>query len=344
MILIRGLGILRRYSSPRRKSPSQKASSSLSLEEQRPVKFPLFKSRLQGVLLWSKNPTERGSLLWLAKRIVYSFLTLRFPIHIAISEISDFWKVGTTRLSLEYNHYLKESHAHFPKHKRNVKVLYASPVGESGKPYLEKVIGKFKGSDVDFLIFVYDGTQFDEPIFTRCNFIYEKGLKWHFMKKYLIPANLNAYDYVLPWDDDIDISSFDLSNFLDIMQRNNLEVAQPSLTHDSYYTHGATLARMGLIGRYTDFVEIMAQVYTKEAWAKFWPYMETDWNHWGWGYDTLANSLCNYSKMGIVDCESIRHTKSCAAHEKARREYLRYLNKYPNIRRASFISYGKMKS
>src|SRR6188474_3403150 len=53
------------------------------------------------------------------------------------------------------------------------KVLYAAPIGSGGKDLLAKLIGKLGYVQFDYLIFVYDGSRFDEAIFSGCTFIRE---------------------------------------------------------------------------------------------------------------------------------------------------------------------------
>ncbi len=224
------------------------------------------------------------------------------------------------------------------------KCLYASPVGSSGKGFLKKIINTFGYKDFDYLIFVYDQTDFKEDIFKHCRFIREKGYKWQFMKKYLTPTFCESYDFVFVWDDDIDIEGFSYKNFLNIMMRNNLEVAQPALSPKSYYSHKITLQNPKYnIGRYTDFVEIMVPVFTKEAWKKFWFMIEPDYNFWGWGYDLIAKSYCSFKNMGIVDCEIVTHTKPLRGKcNDSYEEMKKFLYKNRKYRKSKMVEYGKL--
>ena len=196
------------------------------------------------------------------------------------------------------------------KNNKKLKCLYASPVGHSGKPFLAKIIERFGHEDFDYLIFSYDETRFDEPIFHGCQIIREKGLRWYFMKKYVTPEFCQKYDYIFLWADDIDVSGFDQQRFLDIVRRNNLQMAQPALTRDSYYDVDVTLQDTRFkIGRYTDYVEQMIPVFTREAWVRYWNVMEDSYNFWGWAYPRLAKSVCRFANMGIIDSLPVRHTR-----------------------------------
>jgi hypothetical protein len=221
------------------------------------------------------------------------------------------------------------------------KCLYASPVGASGKSNLESIIRAFGTANFDYLIFVYDDTRFDEPIFESCRFIREPGLRWNFHKRYVTPEVCRDYDYVFLWADDLVLETFRVDEFLDIMRRNHLEVAQPALSEKSCTSHRITLADPSQrVGRYTDFVEIMVPVFARDAWEKFWRMLDADRNPWGWGYDALARSICGYKFMGIVDSQRVTHARPAGSgSDKAWRDYQAFIARHPKRRMCRQISY-----
>ncbi|HTY45171.1 MAG TPA: DUF707 domain-containing protein [Patescibacteria group bacterium] len=224
--------------------------------------------------------------------------------------------------------------------------LYASPVGEDGKPWLKKIIGRFGCEQFEYIIFAYDDTSFDEDIFRKCVVIREKGLHFYFLKKYITPSVCSNYDYLFLWCDDIDVVDFRPSEFVNIMQTNNIELAQPALTADSYFTWDITLQNKTYkVGRYVDFVEIMVPVFTSEAWVRFWNKMEAEKNYWGWGYDLFARSVCGYANMGIIDCLPVRHVRPVGARRdhNAVREVGYMMDKYAGYRLAEKVSYGALR-
>ena len=228
------------------------------------------------------------------------------------------------------------------------KNLYASPVNNAGKQNLANIIKKFGNEDFDYLIFVYDQTRFDEEIFNQCQFVYEKGFKWYFMKKYLPPTFCEKYDYIFPWDDDIDVADFSYKKFISIMERNDLELAQPALLPGSHYWHEITLKQNNSIGRITDCVENMVQVFTRDAWTKYWAMVEADKNFWGWGYTFMAKAICKYKKIGIIDCENVIHTRpyvrAGATHLlQAKEECDDYMSRNARrFHRSLMITYGRL--
>jgi hypothetical protein len=225
------------------------------------------------------------------------------------------------------------------------KYLYVSPVGENGKIFLAKIIKRFGNEHFDYLIFNFDNATFNETIYSNCRVIHEKGFKWNFAVKYLTADYCRQYDFLFIWDDDIDIDDFMYTNFIEIMDRNNLEIAQPALSHKSYYSHAITLHdKRYRIGRYTDFVEVMAPVFRNDAWLKFRNMVSENDNPWGWGYDLLAKSYCRYANMGIVDCETVTHTRPLRSiYTDARNDMQVFFKKYPGYRHAQHISYAKLR-
>lgn len=220
--------------------------------------------------------------------------------------------------------------------------LYACAADSRGKEFIRQVIEKFGHEDFDYLIFVYDDTRFDEEVFRQCRFIYEKGLKWQFCKKFLTPGFIAGYAYIFVWDDDIELLDFSYRDFIKIMRRNALDMAQPALSRDSYATHKITLARRGnKIGRLTDFVEIMVPVFTAEAWIKFWKMLGQDAG-WGWGYDMVAKKALGF-KMGIVDCQQVRHARaSIKGRPFGLAEEAQTFRRYKD-KRCWLVSYGSLK-
>lgn len=227
---------------------------------------------------------------------------------------------------------------------KNSRFLYASPVDKDGKAWLKKIIERFGFDQFDYIIFVYDDVPFDEEIFRKCTIIREKGKHFYFLKKYITQEVCNQYDYIFLWCDDIDVSDFDPNVFIKIMQTNNLQIAQPALTLDSYFTWDITLQdKRYKVGRYVDFVEIMVPVFSPQAWGRFWNMIELDRNYRGWGYDLFARSFCRYTNMGIIDCQPVRHVRPVGQRctdAKQDKEYI--TNKYAVYRIAEKISYGKL--
>ncbi|MBT3068510.1 DUF707 domain-containing protein [Rhodoferax sp. U11-2br] len=221
------------------------------------------------------------------------------------------------------------------------KSLYAAPIGAAGKDLLAKLIKKWGHEQFDYLIFVYDGSRFDEAIFSRCSFISEPGIVYQFFRKYLTAQRCSAYDYVVLGIEDVDIDSFSWPNFAAIMQRNHLDMASPALSAQSHSPHSIMFQQLGKVGRLVDVIEVFLTVFEARAWLAFRELIEPDKNFWGWGYVQLAQSYCDF-KMGIVDAQTITVTRAPTFKQESQDEMTRFLRSHPKVRRARFCCYGEL--
>lgn len=194
------------------------------------------------------------------------------------------------------------------------KSLFASPVGQEAKDRVRRTIERFGHDDFDFLLLVYDDSRYDEDCFARCTVVHDRAPLFWQLKRQVPPQLGRRYEYVFLWVDDLDVLEFNPQNFLRILRRHRLEVAQPALTLDSVISHPITARHEAQVGRYTDFVEEMAFVFRGDLWERFWKLIAPDRNPWGWGYDELAYSVCGFRRMAIVDAEVIRHLRQGTYH------------------------------
>jgi hypothetical protein len=209
------------------------------------------------------------------------------------------------------------------------------------KENVARIVERF-GPAFEKWLFVWDGSTFEETQFADCRVIHrDRFKKCHFALELLTPDAAAPYDYVFLWDDDVDVDQFYPELFLEIMRRNELEMAQPALAPGSHVSHRITLQHPG-IGRFTDFVEVMAPVWTRAAWKK-WHAMLVPENHWGWGYDVAARSACGYDRMGIIDCTPVRHFKPVKPDPVRAEEMRQFFQAHPEYRPARGQVLGPMK-
>ncbi len=225
------------------------------------------------------------------------------------------------------------------------KNLLITSVTKNDLELVAKIINTFGHDDFDYIIIAYDKVKITHKAYEKCKIIYEEGLYFKFLKKYLTPDVAKQYAYLFLWDNDIEIGNFSYKNFINIMKRNNLQMAQPALTHDSYYNFPITLKnRNSKVGRYTDMVEVMVPVIKSEDWPPYWTMIREDYNQWGWGYDAYARSFCGYKNIGIIDQETITHTRpvrgempdSRGGYEQLKKEFNKYML-------TKFVNYGCLK-
>ena len=224
---------------------------------------------------------------------------------------------------------------------RRGKALYAAPIGASGKDLLARLIDRLGDDDFDYLIFVYDGCRFDEPIFSRCTFIHEPGIVYQYFKKYLTPQRCAGYDYIVLGIEDVAIDDFCWPRFAAIMARNRLDMASPALSERSHSPHPIMFRQPGQVGRLVDVIEVFLTVFDARAWPAFRALIEDDTNYWGWGYVQLAQSACGF-KMGIVDDETITVTRPPTFKQQCQDEMQRFLRRHAQFRRARFCAYGDL--
>lgn len=212
--------------------------------------------------------------------------------------------------------------------------LYFSPVGRSAEELLPEVLDRVRSNGGDVLLGVYDDWK-PAPWITKDKGIMvvrELGMrKWQMARRHLGESNVQDYDYIFLWDDDLAISDFDPSLFLEIMKNHELDCAQPSIFSPHPLTHsitrqvpcGYTLGNGRVsVGRFTTFVEIMAPVYSRKGWARVYPHI-SDSNPEAFGYDFIP-----VGQRGIVDCMQLIHTReSRAKPNEALEEQERFFHK-----------------
>jgi hypothetical protein len=183
--------------------------------------------------------------------------------------------------------------------------LYFSPVSRAGAPLLAKIIERFGHEDFDYLICRLDDYAFEEAVFSRCEFVTDRLPVYFVPRVHLPPERCAGYEYVFFWCDDVDVDRFDPQRFLAVMERNELDVAQPALSYDSIWSIEITLKRDASVGRLTDFVECQAMVFRRDAYCRWWELIDLDGP--AYVYDVLLPAVCN--RIGIVDCETVTHLR-----------------------------------
>jgi hypothetical protein len=117
------------------------------------------------------------------------------------------------------------------------------------------------------------------------------------------------YEYIWLAEDDLACKCRDINRLFDICHQENLKLVQPSLTHDSYFSHAITLHNPCFRLRYTTFVEVMAPCMSSSTLWKLLPTMNE--NVSGWGVDDLWSLLLagDPDAIAILDAVQIRHTR-----------------------------------
>jgi len=179
------------------------------------------------------------------------------------------------------------------------------------------------------MLFHYDGrtTEWDEFEWSKraIHVSVMKQTKWWYAKRFLHPDVVARYDYIFIWDEDLGVEHFNAEKYIELVRKHGLEISQPGLQPDRGLTwqmtkrrgdrevHKVTEERPGWC---TDphlppcaaFVEIMATVFSRNAWRCVWHMIQNDLVH-GWGLDFALRKCVEpaHEKIGVVDAQWIVH-------------------------------------
>jgi hypothetical protein len=117
-----------------------------------------------------------------------------------------------------------------------------------------------------------------------------------------------TYDVIALLDDDLAIDIEALSTCFDIGWAYDLNLWQPSLTLDSYFSYAAFLQNPNFKLRYTNFVEMMCPFMTSETLRRAVPFLAMGYPT---GPDLIWSRLHeqNEYKSAIIDAVSVKHTR-----------------------------------
>jgi len=145
----------------------------------------------------------------------------------------------------------------------------------------------------------------DETVLIR------KGWKWDVLAEHFraFPNWLRDYDYFWLPDDDIDASAETIDQIFDLSRQFELEISQPALTLDSYFSFPHLLRCSSFQLRYSSFIEVMAPCLSRTAVERsidLWPETPS-----GFGLDMIWTRLerDNSMRAAIIDACPVRHTR-----------------------------------
>ncbi|KAK8581465.1 hypothetical protein V6N13_144491 [Hibiscus sabdariffa] len=212
--------------------------------------------------------------------------------------------------------------------KKKPKYLVTFTVGIEQRNNIDKCVKKFS-EDFQFLLFHYDGrtTEWDQFEWSK-NAIHvsvKKQTKWWYAKRFLHPDVVSAYEYIFIWDEDLGVEHFNSERYIQLVKKHGLEISQPGLEPNNGLTWQMTKRRGDKeVHKITEekpgwcsdphlppcaaFVEIMAPVFSREAWRCVWHMIQNDLVH-GWGLDFALRRCVEpaHEKIGVVDSQWIIH-------------------------------------
>ncbi|THG14211.1 hypothetical protein TEA_002840 [Camellia sinensis var. sinensis] len=175
--------------------------------------------------------------------------------------------------------------------KKKPKYLVTFTVGWDQRNNINAAINKFS-EDFQILLFHYDGrtSEWDEFEWSRraIHVSVRKQTKWWYAKRFMHPDIVAAYDYIFIWDEDLGVEHFNGEKFIQLVKKHGLEISQPGLEPNNGLTWQMTKRRGDR--EFHKFVEIMAPVFSREAWRCVWHMIQPA-----------------HEKIGVVDSQWIVH-------------------------------------
>jgi hypothetical protein len=123
------------------------------------------------------------------------------------------------------------------------------------------------------------------------------------------PGLIFRYDAVWFPDDDLAIDAAGVERFFQVFHAAKLSLAQPALADGCYWSHELTLAHRSFTLRYTNFVEVMAPAFSRDALRACAPTFGMSKSGWGLDYAwprVLGNPI---DAIAIVDAAPMVHTR-----------------------------------
>ncbi|GMH06797.1 hypothetical protein Nepgr_008637 [Nepenthes gracilis] len=209
------------------------------------------------------------------------------------------------------------------------KYLVTFTVGYEQRAYIDACIKKFS-ENFTILLFHYDGrtSEWDEFDWSKqaIHVSTQKQTKWWFAKRFLHPDIVAPYEYIFIWDEDLGVEHFDAEEYLRLVRKHGLEISQPGLEPNKGLTWQMTKRRGEsevhkivtdekpgwcsdpLLPPCAAFIEIMAPVFSRNAWRCVWHMIQNDLVH-GWGLDFALRKCVEpaHEKIGVIDSQWIVH-------------------------------------
>ena len=117
---------------------------------------------------------------------------------------------------------------------------------------------------------------------------------------------ISKYDAVWLPDDDLLADAKTISRMFNFFAAFDLSLAQPALSMNSYFSHSSLLQQTDTIIRRTNFIEVMAPIFSQECLRKLKHTFSQSQS--GWGLDNLWPYLIK-ENIAIIDATPITHTR-----------------------------------
>jgi hypothetical protein len=153
---------------------------------------------------------------------------------------------------------------------------------------------------VEYLGFCYHPSPISLPKSIRI--VYRPGIVFQFMYENLPPATVAKYDYILLLLDDVILHPrFSLSEYIEIYNRNKLDILQCALDTRTHLSHEwMRVQPQNTIGRLANMAEYFSYLMSAKSYQKYYTTFLTPKTFWGWGID-LNLWTVGTLRVGILD-------------------------------------------
>lgn len=183
-------------------------------------------------------------------------------------------------------------------------LVFVVPRGRTPSPLLG-ILGQERNFDIAARF--YDAPIANESLLNEAEFVMTGGLsKFHAASLFFTELELHrAYEGYLFLDGDLEFDPQKLGSFLSLVRAAELDLAQPSVTRDSFCYWRMAYHQPSFVFRETSFVEVMAPYLSRNALAKthatFTRSIST------YGLDLVWPSLLGNRSIGVIDAFQMRH-------------------------------------
>jgi hypothetical protein len=153
----------------------------------------------------------------------------------------------------------------------------------------------------------YEAPGLNEELACDAEYVLTGGLsKLHAAYQFITQYKLeSAYEGFLFLDGDLEFKARELSSFLSLVQALGLDLAQPSVSRDSYSYWRMAYHQPRSLFRETSFVEVMAPYFSRSALEK--TLLTFPRSISSYGLDHVWPSLIEHQAVGVVDVFQVRH-------------------------------------
>jgi len=174
-----------------------------------------------------------------------------------------------------------------------------------------------EGRSFDIIALTYsDPNELNWDSNKQDNIEYEPGAKLGALHTWLSKNKsiFERYEYIMLVDDDIRTNHRDINRLFSYARTISLEISQPSLSRDSYYSLAITKRHPSFLHRWTNSVEVMAPIFKSQTLKKCLATFGINPNGGG-NIEPLWNQHCTHpiGFIAVIDKITVDHIRKVGA-------------------------------